>query len=86
MKKLLLLILIVCGSGFLLWEHQRQEQSSDEIKLFGNVDIRQIDISFQVGGVIETMLFEEGEAVKKGDLLADLDAKDYQDTYQDRKT
>ncbi len=81
MKKLLLLILIVCGSGFLLWEHQRQEQSSDEIKLFGNVDIRQIDISFQVGGVIETMLFEEGEAVKKGDLLAELDAKDYQENY-----
>lgn len=80
MKKLAALILIICGAGFILWQ-QRPGQQIDGIKLFGNVDIRQVDISFQVGGVIEKMLFEEGERVKKGELLAELDAKDYQENY-----
>lgn len=66
MKKLLFLILIVCGIGYLFWQQQAQKYPADKIRLFGNVDIRQVDISFQVGGVIEKMLFEEGAAVKKG--------------------
>lgn len=80
MKKLAVLILIICGAGFILWQ-QRPGQQIDGIKLFGNVDIRQVDVSFQVGGVIEKMLFEEGERVKKEELLAELDAKDYQENY-----
>lgn len=80
MKKLVVLILIICGAGLVLWQ-QRLGQQTNGIKLFGNVDIRQVDISFQVGGVIEKMLFEEGERVKKGDLLAELDAKDYRENY-----
>ncbi|MBQ8662162.1 MAG: efflux RND transporter periplasmic adaptor subunit [Alphaproteobacteria bacterium] len=82
MKKTVFLLLTVCGVGYALWLQHVSEQPTDKIKLFGNVDIRQVDISFQVGGVIENMLFEEGETVKKGDLLAELDAKDYQDNYQ----
>ncbi len=80
MKKLVVLILMICGAGLGLWQ-QRLGQQTNGIKLFGNVDIRQVDISFQVGGVIEKMLFEEGERVKKGDLLAELDAKDYRENY-----
>lgn len=80
MKKLVVLILIICGAGLVLWQ-QRLGQQTNGIKLFGNVDIRQVDISFQVGGVIEKMLFEEGERVKTGDLLAELDAKDYRENY-----
>lgn len=36
-----------------------------------------MDLSFQVGGIIEKMLKEEGDSVKKGELIAILDAKDY---------
>ena len=80
MKKLVVLILIICCVGFAFWQRQSGRQTS-KIKLFGNVDIRQVDVSFQVNGVIEKMLFEEGERVKKGDMLAELDAKDYQENY-----
>lgn len=81
MKKILLLVLILCGAGYFFWQQQTRNQPVDKIKLFGNVDIRQVDISFQVGGIIDKMFFEEGEAVKKGDLLAKLDAKDYRENY-----
>lgn len=81
MKKLFLLIIILCGIGYTLWLQQAKNLPADKIRLFGNVDIRQIDISFQVGGLIDKMYFEEGEAVKKGDLLAQIDDKDYQENY-----
>ncbi len=81
MKKIFLLMIIICGIGYAVWLQQAQNMPTDQIKLFGNVDIRQIDISFQVGGVIDKMVFEEGEAVKKGDLLAEIDDKDYHENY-----
>ena len=81
MKKVLLLFLIASGICYIFWKQQFQKSSLDKIVLFGNVDIRQVDVSFQVGGLIENMQFDEGVAVKKGDLLAELDAKDYNENY-----
>lgn len=50
------------------------------ITLYGNVDIRQVELGFRVGGRISAMNFDEGDSVKPGDLLARLDAKPYEDT------
>ena len=36
------------------------------ITLYGNVDIRQVDMSFRVPGTLKEMFFEEGERVQKG--------------------
>ncbi len=52
------------------------------ITLYGNVDIRQVDMSFRVPGTLKEMFFEEGERVQKGDLLAVLDDEDYRRTYE----
>lgn len=50
------------------------------VTLYGNVDIRQVELGFRVGGRISEMNFDEGDSVKPGDLLARLDAKPYEDT------
>ncbi|MBD5416206.1 MAG: secretion protein HlyD [Desulfovibrio sp.] len=42
--------------------------------LFGNVDIRQVDLGFRVGGRIESVLVDEGDTVAAGEPLARLDA------------
>ena len=73
---LLLLIGAVAAVYFLYFK--KADTQTDVLTLYGNVEIRQVDISFQVPGVIQNMFFEEGEAVKKGDLVAALDDKDYQ--------
>lgn len=78
MKKkliIILLILIIIGTVFFFLTHEKE--NSGELTLYGNIEIRQVDLSFQVSGVIEKMLKEEGDSVKKGELLAILDAKDY---------
>jgi HlyD family secretion protein len=52
---------------------------SDRLTLYGNVDIRQVQLGFRVSGRVAQMHFDEGDSVKAGDLMAQLDAKPYQD-------
>ncbi len=48
-----------------------------ELTLYGNVDVRLVDIGFRVSGQVKELYFEEGDFVKEGDLLAVLDATPY---------
>lgn len=43
------------------------------LTLYGNVDIREVDLGFRVGGRIARIPVEEGQRVKQGMLLAELD-------------
>lgn len=47
--------------------------SRDSLTLYGNVDIRQVELGFRVAGRLKVMLLEEGQAVTAGTLLAELD-------------
>ena len=70
-----LLLLIICAvAGF--W-YIKQNRLNNELTLYGNIEIRQVDLSFQVAGRIEKLLKEEGDTVKAGELLAVMDDKDY---------
>lgn len=69
-----ILILITCAIIYFL---TRPKHNPNELTLYGNIEIRQVDLSFQVGGLIEKMLKEEGDEVKKGELVAVLDSRDY---------
>ena len=50
-----------------------------QIILFGNIDVRQVNLSFKVPGRIESILVEEGDLVKKGHSLALLEKPDFVD-------
>lgn len=45
------------------------------LTLYGNVDIRSVDLGFRVPGRIAVMPVEEGAKVKQGDVLARLDSQ-----------
>lgn len=49
----------------------------DHITLYGNVDVRQVDIAFRVAGLVEELFFEEGDKVSQGDLMCRLDSTPY---------
>ncbi len=53
----------------------------DELTLYGNIEIRQVDLSFQVAGQILKMLKEEGDVVKKNELVALMDKRDYESNF-----
>lgn len=50
-----------------------------DLTLYGNVDIRQVQLGFRVGGRIAEALADEGDVVKAGTVIARLDAKPYRD-------
>ena len=54
-----------------------KKDTSNELTLFGNIEIRQVDLSFQVSGLVSKLLKEEGDTVKKGELVAVMDDSDY---------
>lgn len=48
----------------------------------GTIDFSKVTLRFDVRGTIAEILVAEGDQVKKGDIIARLDDKDYQDQYQ----
>jgi HlyD family secretion protein len=48
-------------------------KTQEILVLNGNVDIRQVDLGFRIGGRLEAIPFEEGARVPAGGLLASLD-------------
>lgn len=53
----------------------------DRLTLYGNVDIREVDLGFRVGGRIASIPVEEGTHVKSGALLAQLDSGPIDDRF-----
>ena len=70
---LILIILASIGIYFIL----KNKKNPFELILYGNIEIRQVDLSFQVAGQIEKMLKEEGDTVKKGELVATIDNNNF---------
>lgn len=68
-----IIIIVVAGGGFLLWRLKKEETSTGKLILYGNVDIRQVNLAFNVTERIREMLVEEGDRVEKGQLLASLE-------------
>lgn len=72
---LVLLLGIIWGIVLLV----RTEKNKHHLTLYGNVDVRQVEISFRVGGKVEELCFEEGDVVPKGALMAYLETDPYDD-------
>lgn len=48
-------------------------QEKKETKFYGNVDVRTVSLAFRVSGRLETINFDEGEKLKKGDVIATIE-------------
>lgn len=56
------------------------KRGTGALTLYGNVDIRSVDLGFRIPGRIALMPVEEGSKVKEGDLLARLDTQPLAET------
>ena len=74
---LLLAILIFIGLG--AWSLRHSSGNAEVLALYGNVDIRKVDLAFRVGGRVADVIFEEGDFVKPGQVVAHLDDTPYRD-------
>ena len=76
MKKrilILLVLLVVAGGGGWAWYHNQQQAGpSDRLVIYGNVDIREVRLSFNGTEHVGEMRVDEGDVVRQGQLLARL--------------
>ncbi|KIC70831.1 membrane protein [Candidatus Protochlamydia amoebophila] len=56
-----------------------KKEGEDSITLYGNVDVRQVDLGFRVKGRVNQMAYQEGDFVSVGQLIATLDKQPYVD-------
>lgn len=67
--------LVLLGSAVAYWWLNRDKDDAQHIVLYGNVDIRQVSLAFETAGRIKNMTVQEGDRVKKGQVLANLNTE-----------
>jgi len=93
---IVLIILLASGTGF--WLKKQSDVKGEEVQYEqvkvkrgdivvgfdsdGTIDFSKVNLRFDVKGVISEILVDEGDKVKKGDVIAKLDSGDYQNQYQ----
>ncbi len=70
---ILVVLVLICGAGF--WYYiSSQTESTDDAQVDGNI----YPVSSRIAGNVLAVHVQENQAVKKGDLLVEIDPKDYQ--------
>jgi HlyD family secretion protein len=67
--------LVLLGSAVAYWWLNRDKDDAQHIVLYGNVDIRQVSLAFETAGRIKNMTVQEGDRVKKDQVLAHLNTE-----------
>ena len=87
MKKPVAIILavaiIVAAIGGGTWWYQSLQNNG--LTLYGNVDIRTVNMSFRVGGRLQSLNVDEGDAIKQGQTLGQLDKAPYENALMQAK-
>lgn len=81
MKKRILtfaIVLLIIGGAVFAWM-QHTDQDENLLRLYGNVDIREVQLAFRQPGRVTQVLFDEGDFVAAGTRVATLDAQPYQE-------
>lgn len=71
-------VILVAGGAALAWWLHREPKQSNELVLYGNVDLRQVSLAFNGSERIARLAVEEGDHVKAGQVLGELDIKTLQ--------
>lgn len=72
-------VLVVIVGGFAFLWLQRADTDDSQLLLYGNVDIREVQLAFRQPGRVMQMAVDEGDAVRAGERMAALDAQPYRE-------
>lgn len=80
-RMVLVLALVVAAGAVIAWwrRQDRHAAAPAELHLYGNIDIRQIQVAFNDTGRLLRLDVQEGGRVKKGQLIAEMDPVRYRD-------
>jgi membrane fusion protein (multidrug efflux system) len=70
----LVVLLVLIAAGIFVWHYYSLRESTDDAQVDGHID----PISARVSGTVLRVLADDNQFVKAGDLLVELDPKDYE--------
>lgn len=76
---LIIIALVAAAVGGWLWQ---QRANNKPLTLYGNVDIRTVNMSFRVGGRLARLTVDEGDTIHSGQTLGELDRAPYVNALQ----
>jgi HlyD family secretion protein len=78
MKRVLMIVaflLVACAAGGAIWWMVYKNHPPRQLVLYGDVDLRQVELAFDNSERIAAVLVQEGDHVRSGQILARLDAR-----------
>ena len=69
-------VVLACGLGGYGYQQYQAKKAARQLTLYGNVDVREVAVAFRESDRIAEELVEEGDKVKKGQVLARLDTEE----------
>lgn len=68
----IVILLILTAGSVVFFNKQHSQQATHELTLYGNIDIREVQLTVNASEHIAQIFVQEGDRVKKGQLLANL--------------
>ena len=72
---LFVIIIAVSAAWWLFSQRLHSEGTPTELTLYGNIDLRQVNLAFNDAGRIDTIPVQTGDAVRPGEVIATLDTR-----------
>jgi len=72
-KRWLAVAIVLALAAALAWELTHRHAARGELVLYGDIDLRQVDLAFNNSERIAAVLVQEGDRVRRGQVLARLD-------------
>jgi HlyD family secretion protein len=71
---LLLLVIILATGGYFLYI--KKQTNPNQVKVSGNIEVTTVGVGFKVAGHVDRRLVDEGNSVKRGQIIANLETAD----------
>ncbi len=75
LRVILILIILIAGAGF-GYNSLYNKKDTSSLKLSGTIEATETQLGFRIPGVLAIRLVDEGDSIKKGELVAALDDTD----------
>jgi len=76
MKKFLIVIFVLVLLLIFIYTRNRSQNNSNIIRVSGNIEVDDVELSFKMAGRVEERLVSEGETIKSGQTVARLEKND----------
>ena len=70
------LIIALVAGGYMMYF--KKQIDPNQIKVSGNIETTTVNVGFKISGHVDQRLVDEGDSVKKRQLIANLETKDLQ--------